>query len=363
MKKKFGMTFGGLQQKILNLVLIFVLAVIGVYSGVSLYQTNRLSKIVGDASSEQQAAISEVSGETMHQVVENTMIKATALQAYIANDMFADMKTDVLTLQSLAQGLFEHKDSFDPHPFSLPDKANDGTFAAQVLCEEGVDYASSEYLGVAAHMGDTMIAMCESSGYMSNCFIGLADGTLLCVDENSASKFDENGNIPAFAVRERPWYTGAVAAGELFFTGIEADTYTDKIGIECAAPIYVDGELIGVVGADLFLNAMVDYVNALGESAARTKEILPSAGCVYEKSVLEKIDNASGQINTLLGKLEEDTKKAEGIEDLLECAHMYHDTVLADMDELRAAVDSIEALIPDQYIPYPTYGEMLFSLR
>ena len=262
MKKKFGMTFGGLQQKILNLVLIFVLAVIGVYSGVSLYQTNRLSKIVGDASSEQQAAISEVSGETMHQVVENTMIKATALQAYIANDMFADMKTDVLTLQSLAQGLFEHKDSFDPHPFSLPDKANDGTFAAQVLCEEGVDYASSEYLGVAAHMGDTMIAMCESSGYMSNCFIGLADGTLLCVDENSASKFDENGNIPAFAVRERPWYTGAVAAGELFFTGIEADTYTDKIGIECAAPIYVDGELIGVVGADLFLNAMVDYVNA-----------------------------------------------------------------------------------------------------
>ena len=53
MKKKFGMTFGGLQQKILNLVLIFVLAVIGVYSGVSLYQTNRLSKIVGDASSEQ----------------------------------------------------------------------------------------------------------------------------------------------------------------------------------------------------------------------------------------------------------------------------------------------------------------------
>lgn len=112
-----------------------------------------------------------------------------------------------------------------------------------------------------------------------------------------------------------------------------------------------------------FTKGMVDYVNALGESAARTKEILPSAGCVYEKSVLEKIDNASGQINTLLGKLEEDTKKAEGIEDLLECAHMYHDTVLADMDELRAAVDSIEALIPDQYIPYPTYGEMLFSLR
>ena len=109
-------------------------------------------------------------------------------------------------------------------------------------------------------MSGTMIAMCKNSGYLSNVFIGLSDGTLLCVDDQSANKFDENGNFLSFNVYERPWYKGAVEAKGLYFTGIEADSYTDKIGIECSAPVYRDGELIGVVGVDLFLDAMSDYV-------------------------------------------------------------------------------------------------------
>ncbi len=262
MIKKFGLTLGGLQQKILNLVLIFLLALIGVYAGVSYYQSSRLSKIVNDAAEKQQAAIKDVSGNTMKQVIDGSMTKANALQAYIADDMFSDIRTDVSTLQSLAQGLFEHSGSFEPYPAQLPDPANDGKLSAQVLCEEGVDYKESELLGTAAHMSETMIAMCNNSDYLNNCFIGLADGTLICVDDNAASKYDENGKLTTFAVRERPWYTGAVEAGELWFSGIERDTYTDKIGVECAAPIYVNGELIGVVGADLFLNSMDAYVKS-----------------------------------------------------------------------------------------------------
>ena len=265
MIKKFGLTFGGLEQKILNLVLIFMLAIVGAFTAVSIYQVNRLNNIVSDASSQQQGAIQKVSGDTMHQVIAGSMTKTNALQAYIADDMFLDIKTDVSTLQSLATGLFEHMDSFEAAPYALPDKTKDGQLSAQVLFEDGVDYTKSEYLGVAAHMSDTMIAMCERSEYLQNCFIGLADGTLICVDDIASSKYDEDGNIPAFNVRERPWYTGAVQAGELTFSGIEADTYTDKIGIECSAPVYKDGELIAVVGADLFLNSMEEYVNTSAE--------------------------------------------------------------------------------------------------
>jgi len=262
MIKKFGLTLGGLQQKIINLVLIFMLALIAVFSGVWFYQSANLNNVVSDASNEQQKSIEKVSGNTMHQVIDGSMTKTNALQAYIADDMFSDVKTDVATLQSLATGLFEHMDNFEPYPFELPDPAKDGQFSAQVLYEEGVDYTKSEYLGIAAHMSKTMIAMCEQSDYLDNCFIGLADGTILCVDDKSANKYDENGNLPHFSVRERPWYVGTANAGELWFSGIEADTYTDKIGIECAAPVYKDGKLIAVVGADLFLNSMSDYVNS-----------------------------------------------------------------------------------------------------
>ena len=33
------------------------------------------------------------------------------------------------------------------------------------------------------------------------------------------------------------------------------------------------------------------------------------------------------------------------------------------MEALRAETDAAEALIPDAYLPYPTYGAILFSLR
>lgn len=265
MKKKFGITFGGLQQKIFNLVLIFLLALIGVFAVVSAYQANKLSAAVNDASSEQQAAINNVSENTMHQLVDKSLTKTNAMQAYIADDMFLDVKTDVATLQSLATVLFAHKDSFESFQVYPPDKANDGKYTAQVLHEKDIDYTKSEYLGVAAHMSDTMVAMCEGSDYMNNCFIGFADGILLCVDSQSANKFDVNGEILPFPVRERPWYIGAVEAGQLWFSGIEIDTYTDKIGIECAAPVYADGKLIAVVGADLFLDEMTEYVNNTSE--------------------------------------------------------------------------------------------------
>ena len=260
MKKKFGLTFGGLQQKILNLVLILLLMLIGVFGVVSVYQANHLSDVVSSTNDDQQNAIKEVSGNTMKQVIDSSMTKSNRLQAYIADDMFSDIKTDVSTLQSLATGLFEHSSSFEPYPALLPVNGNDGKLSAQVLYEEGVDYKESKLLGTAAHMSDTMIAMCDKSEYLTNCFIGLADGTVLCVDDNPSSKYDENGELAAFPVRERPWYTNAVNNGDICFTGIENDTYTENIGVECSAPVYVDGKLVAVVGADLFLASMGEYV-------------------------------------------------------------------------------------------------------
>ena len=266
MRKWLGLTIGGLQQKILNLVLIFMLAMIGVFSAVSFYQSKKLSKTVKEARDEQQQAIETVSQDTMHQVINGTLVKTTALQAYIADDMFADLKSDVMTMQTLAQQLFSHKDTITPHPFSLPDASKNGQPTAQVLHEKGVDYKNSKYLGVAAHMSESMIAMYKSSGKLSNCFIGLADGTHICIDEQSANKFDENGTLSNFPVRERPWYISAAEKKELCFSGIEYDTYTRKLCVTCSAPVIVDGELYGVVGADIFLDAMDEYVKNAANS-------------------------------------------------------------------------------------------------
>jgi len=122
-----GIKIGGLQQKIFNLMLFFILALIGVYSVVSIYQRNNLTQVVQEANDRQQMSITEVSEETMFSVLESSMARTTALQAYIANDLFSDVRTDVKTLQALATELFAHAERFDPYPYAAPDPSKAGT--------------------------------------------------------------------------------------------------------------------------------------------------------------------------------------------------------------------------------------------
>ena len=265
-----GLKIGGLQQKIFNLMLIFIIALVGAYLAVGVYQQKNLTKIVQDSGEKQQESIVNVSEETMKSVLEASMVKSTALQAYIADDMFSDVREDVLTLQAFATELFEHGDSFADHPVYEPDAANDGIPSVQLQHEAAVDPEDSETLGLLANMSEVMLAMFENSDKLSSCLAATADGNIIFVDDRAGSYFDENGNVYTFEVRERPWYKQAVEAGELIFTGVELDAFTDIPGLVCAAPVYKDGKLVAVVGADVFLTSVSEYVNSTAENGSFT---------------------------------------------------------------------------------------------
>ena len=46
----------------------------------------------------------------------------------------------------------------------------------------------------------------------------------------------------------------------------------------------------------------------------------------------------------------------------LDLQKFYKKTVLADMESLRESADAAEVLLPDSMLPYPAYGELLFSI-
>ena len=112
-----------------------------------------------------------------------------------------------------------------------------------------------------------------------------------------------------------------------------------------------------------FTSGIVAYMKDVTNEALKKKQILPSLSCAYEEKIIGTLDEAEGDISTLVDKLDADTKDAEKITEPLEAANYYYKTILADMSTLRASVDKAEAIIPDSYLPYPTYGQMLFSLR
>ena len=72
-----GIKIGGLQQKIFNLMLIFIALLVGVYSTVGVVQQKYLSRAVEEASGEQQASIRTVSEKTMESAVSASMTKTT----------------------------------------------------------------------------------------------------------------------------------------------------------------------------------------------------------------------------------------------------------------------------------------------
>nr|WP_297705137.1 glutamine synthetase III [uncultured Butyrivibrio sp.] len=108
---------------------------------------------------------------------------------------------------------------------------------------------------------------------------------------------------------------------------------------------------------------LVAYQKDLSKEVVQKKSILDGDCCQLEVGILKSLDEASSEMGKALTKLFDDTRKAEGMSEALETASYYQQTVLADMDELRKYADKAEALIPEKYLSYPTYGQMLFSLR
>ena len=112
-----------------------------------------------------------------------------------------------------------------------------------------------------------------------------------------------------------------------------------------------------------FTTGLVKYMKDITDEVIKKKQFLPDMKCTYEKQILSTLEDTSEKMAVSLDKLEADTKEAEKETDALSAATYYHDTILSDMDQLRSSVDSAEAIIPDGYLPYPTYGELLFGVR
>ncbi|ASJ16094.1 chemotaxis protein [Thermococcus chitonophagus] len=80
---------------------------------------------------------------------------------------------------------------------------------------------------------------------------------------------DINGNMymyppeelpQGYDPRERPWYKKAVEAGHAVFTDPYPDATTGKWVITYAIPVYYNGQLIGVIGLDVFIDTLVKEI-------------------------------------------------------------------------------------------------------
>ena len=263
-------TIGGIGQKIFNLVLITILLIMAAYAAVIAYNYSQLTDLVRDTSISQKKSISEISEQTMAAVLDENLTQSTQLEAYIAEDFFGDATHVVNMVADYTEKLLSNPGNYPARQVSLPDKAKDGEISAQLLTEEGVnisDPAIKTKLGLIGNLSDLMAAVYADAN-VDSCYVALPEGVMLLVDNHSGTKFDKNGNIVSIPIRERLWYTGAVKAGKLHFTDVTSDLFTGEVSIMCSLPVYNNGQLVAVVGADLFLNDVSAAVNNAARSGS-----------------------------------------------------------------------------------------------
>lgn len=70
MKKIKGITIGGIQQKIFNLVVITIILMMAAHVTVILYQFGQMVTLVRSTSESQKDSISTISGETMAAILD-----------------------------------------------------------------------------------------------------------------------------------------------------------------------------------------------------------------------------------------------------------------------------------------------------
>ncbi len=110
------------------------------------------------------------------------------------------------------------------------------------------------------------------------------------------------------------------------------------------------------------LPAAIKFVTSLAQSVAVKKSI----GIDTEKDAAFLLaEKLTKRINAMYEKIEALDSAIAGTKEIKEeqsLANYFRDVVVVAMKELREVADAIEVDMSDEYMPYPTYSQLLFSV-
>ena len=110
------------------------------------------------------------------------------------------------------------------------------------------------------------------------------------------------------------------------------------------------------------LPAIAAYSGALASGKASKKTTDPAQPCGYETRVIGKLSALADQIAEAADLLENEICEMEGLSEEIYQAAYARDRLLPSMAEVRKFCDEAEKRTSAAYWPFPTYGELLFSI-
>ena len=135
---------------------------------------------------------------------------------------------------------------------------------------------------------------------------------------------------------------------------IHLENYCEVVGIEART-------MVDMVRRSIF-PAVSSYAAHVAENIASKKAILSDLDCTAEERLLRQLTSLTAEMMGQCVALESAVAVPRS-KDAYEAAHYYKYTVFATMEALRAAVDELETITSAAYWPYPSYTDLLFSIK
>ena len=120
--------------------------------------------------------------------------------------------------------------------------------------------------------------------------------------------------------------------------------------------------MVDMIKKDI-LPAACSYMKDLSKEAINKKQLCADISCELEETLLKKLSNLTADLYKGMEALEQAIEGADRLSDVEQSAKYYRSPVLMQMEKTRAIADEIESTVGEKYWPYPTYGDLLFSVR
>ena len=134
---------------------------------------------------------------------------------------------------------------------------------------------------------------------------------------------------------------------------IKLEKYCQVLNIEV-------NTMLEMVHKDI-IPAAFKYMNVLADTEFKMQRVFSL--CDAGIKLIGRLNTLINDLSNKADKLSLEHDKTNKIADLMKRAHSYAKVILPAMDQVRAVADQIEPLLGEEYKPFPTYEDLLYSVQ
>ncbi len=109
--------------------------------------------------------------------------------------------------------------------------------------------------------------------------------------------------------------------------------------------------------------ACFKYEKSLAELISMKENSVSGISCKAEEKRLKVISMLTDKLYDATEKLSKDLTYQDKHYGVYETAKFFRDTILADMETVRSFADALEPIVAKEYWPFPTYSDLLYSVK